>query len=64
MGVLTVMDDVLRETDQGRSVALILLDLSTTFNTVDHQVLGRWRHSIANLGGALLSWITPFLAGR
>jgi len=37
--VLRVLTDILQAVDRGDSAALILLDLSGTFDTVDHEVL-------------------------
>ena len=37
--VLRVISDILATVDHGDFAALVLLDLSTAFNTVDHAVL-------------------------
>ena len=37
--LLKVQNDILRAIDQHRTVALVLLDLSSAFNTVDHEIL-------------------------
>ena len=37
--LLRVKDDVLSELDKGRAVILVLLDLSSAFDTIDHDIL-------------------------
>ena len=37
--LLRVHDDILRAVDRGRTVVLLLLDLSAAFDTVDHDLL-------------------------
>ncbi len=37
--LLKVTNDILRESDKGKVTALVLLDLSAAFDTVDHDIL-------------------------
>jgi len=37
--VLRVLSDILQAVDRGNSAALVLLDLSAVFDTVDHEIL-------------------------
>ena len=37
--MLKVQDDILNAIDQRRTVALLLLDMSAAFDTVDHELL-------------------------
>lgn len=55
--IVCVQDVILRQVDDGAVVALVLLDLSAAFNTIDHGVM--WQHfqSVAKLGGSALEWM-------
>jgi Reverse transcriptase (RNA-dependent DNA polymerase) len=62
--VLRVLSDILAAVDRGDFAALILLDLSTAFNTVDHSILlERLRRSFGFCGTAL-GWMASCLTGR
>jgi len=43
-------------TDSGESVILVMLDLSSAFDTVDHTILISRLESYVGLGGVVLSW--------
>ncbi len=51
-------------TDSGDSVILVMLDLSSAFDTVDHEILISRLESFVGLGGAVLSWFKSFLTNR
>jgi len=60
--VLSVQNDVARSIDNGQVSLLVLLDLSTAFVTVDHQILLSVfpeRFAVADTG---LSWFSCYLA--
>ena len=60
----TLHNDILREMDNGRITALVLLDLSAAFDTVDHNILlNRLEHDIG-IGGAALRWRKSYLKNR
>lgn len=61
--ILAVMDELRGGADRGISQALILLDLSAAFDTVDHDLLVD-RVGCAGIQGSALRWITSFLADR
>lgn len=48
-------------TDSGDSVILVMLDLSSAFDTVDHAILISRLESYVGLGGAVLNWFKSFL---
>nr|XP_060618433.1 uncharacterized protein LOC132767443 [Anolis sagrei ordinatus] len=60
--LVALVDDLRRELDRG-SVSWVLLDLSATFDTVDHGIL-LGRLAGMGLGGTVLQWLRSFLEGR
>ena len=63
--LLKVQDDILNAIDQRRTVALLLLDLSTAFDTVDHELLlHRLCVHFGIRGKALACRFTSYLTGR
>jgi Reverse transcriptase (RNA-dependent DNA polymerase) len=62
--ILRVLSDILAAVDRGDFAALILLDLSTAFNTVDHStLLERLRRSFG-FSGTALGWMASYLTRR
>ena len=62
--VLKVLSDIYHAVDQGDIVALLLLDLSAAFDTVDHPILiKRLEHSFG-ISDAALSWFRSYLSDR
>lgn len=61
---LKIASDVFDAVDSGRITVLALLDLSATFDTVDHDILlQRLSHTYC-IGGTALRWVQSFLTGR
>ena len=59
-----MISDIITAVDRGDFAALVLLDLSTAFNTVDHAVLlERLRRSFG-FSGVALAWLSSYLCGR
>jgi len=50
--------------DQGDIGALVLLDLSAAFDTVDHSLLMDVLRRRFGLDGSALSWVAEFLSNR
>lgn len=50
--------------DAGSAVALIVLDLSTAFDLVDHSVLTSRLKNCVGLRGTILEWFRSFLTNR
>ena len=61
--LLKVENDILSAMDQGRLVALVLLDLSAAFDTVDHCFLIK-RLQQLGFDGTVLQWFTSYLLNR
>ena len=62
--LLGMFEDLLRELDQGNIVALLLLDMSAAFDTVDHGKLLDVLQNRFGIGGAVLLWIESYLQSR
>ena len=56
-----VKNDILRSIDDHKAVALVLLDLSAAFDTVDHTILIQRLEQVFGLDGLVLSWF-PILS--
>uniref|UniRef100_A0A4W3IAP3 Reverse transcriptase domain-containing protein n=1 Tax=Callorhinchus milii TaxID=7868 RepID=A0A4W3IAP3_CALMI len=62
--LVKVTNDILSICDQGFLCLLVLLDLSTAFNTVDHTILLHRLSSVIHLSGAALAWFESYLINR
>jgi len=61
---LRVLSDILGAVDSGDVAALVLLDLSAAFDTVDHAILYRRLQVSYGLGGPELEWFRSYLSER
>jgi hypothetical protein len=61
--ILSLLNDVFLSTDQGEVTVLIMLDLSSAFDTVDHTLLIDQLYHLGFRDGAL-QWIRSYLANR
>ena len=62
--LLKVHSDILSAVDNGCVVVLVLLDLTATFDTIDHGILlSRLSHRFG-VTGAALDWLRSYLADR
>lgn len=62
--LLRVSSDIFTETDSGKSMALVLLDLSSAFDLVDHEVLLRRLETSVGFRGVVLQWFRSYLNNR
>ena len=58
---LRVLSDILEAVDDGDVAALVLLDLSAAFDTVDHAILCRRLQVSYGLGGPVLECFQSYL---
>ena len=62
--LVKVQNDILRSIDERKCVALLLLDLSAAFDTVDRSILlSRLRHRFG-IDGKALKWLHSYLTNR
>lgn len=59
-----VVNDLLVTADSGSASLLLLLDLSSAFDTVDHSVLLHRLEHCVGVHGLALSWFQSYLSGR
>ena len=59
-----VRTDILRCIDDGKAVAVVLLDLSAAFDTVDHVLLLNRLKNTFGISGTALAWISSYLKDR
>uniref|UniRef100_A0A3P9J789 Reverse transcriptase domain-containing protein n=1 Tax=Oryzias latipes TaxID=8090 RepID=A0A3P9J789_ORYLA len=62
--LLKVSNDIQMAADSGKYTVLVLLDLSSAFDTVDHKILlGRLENEFG-IAGFVLKWFTSYLTNR
>lgn len=61
---ISISRDIFTETDSGKSMALVLLDLSSVFDLVDHEVLLTHLEISVGLRGMVLQWFLSYLTNR
>jgi hypothetical protein len=62
--LLRVQNDILTSMDSKRVTALLLLDLSAAFDTVNHSILLDGLHTRMGVRGKALDWIKSYLSDR
>jgi len=62
--VANVLSDILLALDKGDLACLALLDLSASFDTVDHEVLLQRLHITYGVNGVTHDWFRSYLIGR
>jgi hypothetical protein len=62
--LLAIQNDLLVAADAGLGSALLLLDLSAAFDTVDHRILIERMATAFGVSGSALNWFRSYLFGR
>jgi len=62
--LMKVKDDITKSLSQRRGVFLVLLDLSSAFDTVSHTILLKRMESELGLKGNVLNWFKSYLSDR
>ena len=62
--LLRITNDILLALDDSGVAVLILVDLSSAFNTTDHYILLNRLRSLYAIFGTALSWFESYLTGR
>lgn len=62
--LVRIHNDIVHAVDRGDVAALVLLDLSAAFDTVDHTILIDVLRDRFGLQGDVLDWMTSYLEGR
>ena len=62
--LLHVLSDIMAAVDHGDFAALVLLDLSAAFDTVDHDILLQRLQTSFGIGGTALKWFQSYLTCR
>src|ERR1043165_9610948 len=62
--LLTVHNDIICSMDGGKVTALVLLDLSAAFDTVDHSILLHRLKNWFGISGPALNWFSTYLSPR
>ena len=62
--LITIVNDLLVASDQNSAKVVMLLDLSATFDTVDHGKLLKILENEIGITGVALKWFKSFFTGR
>lgn len=62
--LISLLNDLLLAADEGDGTALLFLDLSAAFDTVDHGILLRRLSQHCGVTGVSLDWFKSYLSGR
>ena len=60
--LLSIKNEVHQSLSRGEPTALVLLDLSAAFDTIDHSTLLHCLQTWFGIGGSVLKWFTSYLS--
>lgn len=58
--LLKVTNDIMIAADEGKCSVLVLLDLMSAFDTVDHSILLNWSNQLVGISGTALEWFSSY----
>ncbi len=64
IALIRVTNDLLLSSDRGCISLLVLLDLSTVFDTIDHSILLNRLENFVGISGSVLAWFKLYLSDR
>ena len=62
--LIRVQNDILRAVDAKSEVAVVLLDLTAAFDTIDHTMLLDRLENMFGIDGVVLNWVNSYLSDR
>ena len=62
--LIKIQHDIVKALDSGRVAALVLLDLSAAFDTIDHAILLERLKETHGISGDALLWVASYLCQR
>ena len=62
--LLKIQNDIATSMDKGPAVGLVLLDLSSAIDTIDHLMLFNWLQHWYGIDGVVLKWVQSYLNSR
>uniref|UniRef100_A0A669EIT0 Reverse transcriptase domain-containing protein n=1 Tax=Oreochromis niloticus TaxID=8128 RepID=A0A669EIT0_ORENI len=62
--LLKVSSDIMMSADSGASSVMVLLDLTSAFDTIDHTILINRLRDIVGVSGLALEWFRSYLSNR
>ena len=62
--LLKIHNDICMNMDSGKTTALVLLDLSAAFDTLDHSSIIELLSSWYGISGTALNWVRSYLSNR
>ena len=62
--LLSISDSILRSLDTGKGVIMLLLDMSTAYDTIDHKLLISTLHHHLGITGNAIKWISSYITDR
>ena len=64
IAIIKIMNDILVKMDNKMSTALVVIDLSSTFDLVGHNILVSQLETVFGISGLVLKWFKSYLNQR
>lgn len=61
---MKVSSDILMSADSGKHTVLVLLDLTSAFDTIDHNIMLNKLQDLLGISRSVLKWFSSYLTGR